>query len=371
MQFSDRFLNLVDLQLKSFDSYAGIEHIVVYVAKNNSSNSPSLEVIGQRPKRLNKFLTPLENDPEVRVPSPFRRWYPLQEGSILLGVLRVERLPAEQHWPESLDHSLQASASVIANCLSLELDRKKLLNELNQQRDDIGMLVHQLKNPLAALRTYAQLLLRKLGPESSHRGLVEGLLSEQEQVGKYLLSLDEFTQPKLVSQSITPSRLLLPPLISNEEPIDLLALLRPLIDRAEANAKLQGRKWIGPANIPAWMKKLRPASEGFIAEIVANLLENAFKYSSSKSSIGICFSNDGICVWDDSEPIDLDEREKIFENGFRSKKNQNSVGSGIGLSVGRKLAKQFGGELKLNINPSSFDQSLPKVGNAFVINLQG
>ncbi|KGG37497.1 two-component sensor histidine kinase [Prochlorococcus sp. SS52] len=346
-----------------------METVVAYVAQTNVGNSPTLEVIGQRPKQIRKVLSPIENDPDLRIPSFNRRWYPLQEGSVLLGVIRAERFPTEKQWPDSLDKRLQISASALANCLSLELDREKLLNELSQQKEQIGILVHQLRNPLAALRTYAQLLLRKLGPDSSQIDLVEGLLSEQKQVDKYLLALDEIAQPTQSNKTIAPARLLLPPLLPSEEPIDLIELLKPLIDRAEATAKLQGRKWIGPINVPQWIKEPRPVSEGFVPEIVANLLENAFRYTSPAASIGICFNENGICVWDSGKPIPFSEREKIFESGFRSSESSSYQGSGLGLSLGRKLAKQFYGELNLITDPSIFDSSLPIEGNAFVISL--
>ncbi len=63
------------------------------------------------------------------------------------------------------------------------------------------------------------------------------------------------------------------------EGLNLEEILNPLIDRAAATAKLQGRKWIGPNNWPDWVKQERSVSEGVVGEIVANLLENAFKYS--------------------------------------------------------------------------------------------
>ena len=37
--------------------------------------------------------------------------------------------------------------------------------------------------------------------------------------------------------------------------------------------------WQGIRMFPDWIKELRPACEGITAEIVANLLENAFRYS--------------------------------------------------------------------------------------------
>ena len=368
MQFSDRFLNLIDQQLSSFEFDPELETVVAYVAKTDGKDSPTLEVVGQRPKQMLKKLGPIENDPDLRVPSSNRRWYPMQEGSILLGVIRAERHPSDIQWPESLDTRLQISAATLANFLSLELDREKLVNELSEQKEQVGVLIHQLRNPLAALRTYAQLLLRKLGPESSQRSLVEGLLSEQKQVDKYLVALDKLSQPKLASKDIAPVRLLLPPLIQTEKPLDLMELLNPLIERAKATAKLQGRQWFGPVYMPDWIKELRPACEGITAEIVANLLENAFRYSPLSSSIGISINDQGICVWDSGTPIPFSERDKIFTSGFRSSKSKEFKGSGLGLSLGKKLAEQFGGELKLIVKPSNFEESLPNEGNAFVIN---
>ncbi len=369
MHFSSRFLSLVDQQLSSFESDPEIEVVVAYVAKTNENDSPTLEVVGQSPKDMMKDLGSIEDDPDLRAPSLNRRWYPLQEDSVLLGVLRVERFTSQEKWSDDLDKRLQISASALAYCLSIELDRQKLLDELKDQKDQIGVLVHQLRNPLTALRTYAQLLLRKLGPESSQRNLVEGLLSEQKQVDKYLVALDQIAQPKLNSNSVVAARLLLPPLITAQESLNLMELLNPLIDRAAATAKLQGYKWFGPTNIPSWLEELRPTKEGIVAEIVANLLENAFRYSPSNSSIGISFSEAGICVWDDGPAIPDSERKKIFKKGYRNQKSESFKGSGMGLSLGKDLAKQFGGELSLILNPSCFNKILPKVGNAFVIKM--
>ncbi len=370
MHFSDRFLNLVQQQLSSFDAEAGIENIVVYVAQSNEGDSPSLEVVGQIPGKIKKALPPIANDPDLRVPSQNRRWYPLQDGTALLGVIRVERFSSDQAWPESLDKRLQATAASLSNSLSLELDRKRLLEELSDQKEQIGMLVHQLKNPLAALRTYAQLLLRKLGPDSSQRSLVEGLITEQKQFDKYLVALDELSQTNQSEKKLASStRLLLPPLLPDSEFIDLCKLIKPLIERASATAALQDRKWIGPASWPNWLQNPRPASESVVAEIVANLLENAFRYSPLDSELGLCLSEKGICVWDSGNPIRENEREKIFSRGFRSANSLGSEGSGLGLTLGKELAAQLGGSLSLETNPKNFDESLPASGNAFILRL--
>ena len=368
MQYSERFLNFVQQQLMSFQADQELEHVVIYVARSGETGSPTLEVVGQWPKS-EKVLQPVETDTALRTPSSNRRWYPLQEGSILLGVIRAERAPSEEEWPESLDHRLQSITISLANSLASELDRKRLLDQLDDQKEQISLMVHQLRNPLAALGTYAKLLLRKLGPESEHENLVKGLITEQAQVNKYLSALDQLSQVKLPQADDGSNRLLLPPLLPTETYISVKSLIEPLIDRAKARANLQGRKWFSPSEWPTWMES-RSISEGVIAEIVANLLENAFRYSPPQSSIGIEVTQDGICIWDDGNPINEEEREKIFEKGFRGESGSKMSGSGIGLALARDLARQVGGDLKLVVNPSQFQNSLPDSGNAFVFNFE-
>ncbi len=369
MQFSKRFLNLVRHELSLLDSLAEMENIVVYVAQAQDGKPPTLTVIGEMPSNSSKAFPPIENDPALRVPSPDRRWYPLQDGSVLLGVIRAERFSIDQEWPDSLDQKLQASSYVLSNALSLELDRKRILDNLNQQKDQILLLVHQLKNPLTALKTYAQLLLRKLGPESKQRDLIEGLLSEQDQVNKYLLALDQLGQSKEILNEITPTSLLLPPLLSDNEDITFEEILIPLIERSKVTAKLQDRKWFGPDDFPNWMKSKRDISQSVIGEIVANLLENAFKYSPLGASIGIYFNDIGLCVWDSGKPISSEIKDKIFLSGFRSDSAFKFPGSGLGLTLAKELSEQLGGTLSLEDSPKKFEKSLPKSGNAFVLKL--
>jgi len=165
------------------------------------------------------------------------------------------------------------------------------------------------------------------------------------------------------------NRLLLPPLLPTETKISVKSLIEPLIERAKARANLQGRKWFSPSKWPTWMEATS-ISEGVIAEIVANLLENAFRYSPPQASIGIEFFEESICVWDEGIPIKEEEREKIFAKGFRGETGSKMSGSGIGLALARDLARQLGGDLQLIVNPSIFKSSLPDSGNAFVFNLE-
>ncbi|WP_320677485.1 HAMP domain-containing sensor histidine kinase [Prochlorococcus sp. MIT 1300] len=366
MQLSDRFLNLVQQQLSSFESEATLERIVVYVAETKGVQAPNLQAVGEWPFG-EKGLLPVEADRELRKPSENRRWYPLKEGSMLIGVLRAEQKRSSSSWNDSLDQRLQTLAGVLTHCLILEMEQLRLLQELDTQREKIGVMVHQLRNPLAALRTYAELLLKRIGPESRNRDLVKGLLSEQDQLNQYVSALDQISQRRLYEYQESPEALLLPPLLPEVSGMSIRKLLSPLLERSKATATLQGRDWFGPLSWPYWSEECCHASYGVVAEIVANLLENAFRYSEPNVSIGLSFLEDGLCVWDGGGTIPLEEREIIFNRGIRGTKSVDKTGSGIGLDLASKLAHEIGGSLELICPPIQIDKSLPSFGNAFVL----
>ena len=106
-----------------------------------------------------------------------------------------------------------------------------------------------------------------------------------------------------------------------------------------------------------------------MAEIVANLLENAFRYSPAGCALGLKLLNHAICVWDAGPSIPAAERELIFQQGERGSSSSDRPGSGLGLSLARRLAENRGGSLELNTEPSSLDTNLPAEGNAFLLKL--
>ena len=367
MQLTESFLQLVRQQLESLGTAGCLTQVVLYAAQGQHNEAASLVMVDQWPASAPP-LPAAQADPTLRTPCPERRWYPLRDGNVLLGALRAERL-SDHLWSPDLDQRLQASASAMAQCLSLDLERTRLLEQLEQQRMQLNLMVHQLRNPLAALRTYAQLLLRRLGPESDHRALVENLLQEQGQLDRYVSALDRIGHPttRLISNTSTP--LLLPPVLPNQPPINLQELLAPLAERAAATAALQGRPWHGPEQWPGWMQQPRPADDAVVAEILANLMENAFRYSPSGAALGLQLFDQGLCLWDDGPPIPAEERERIFERGVRGTSSQDRSGSGLGLALGRQLAEERGGTLTLASCPAELDPALPDQGNAFVITL--
>jgi signal transduction histidine kinase len=196
---------------------------------------------------------------------------------------------------------------------------------------------------------------------------VDSLLGEQRQISRYVEAIDHLSEAPALMSSDAAAPLLLPPALNQGTPQSLEQILGPLLERAAATANLQGRPWEAPTALPSW------EGEGSaLGEIVANLLENAFRYSRSGGAIGVaCHLGDQLelSVWDSGPPIPEAERERIFAKGVRGSSGAGLQGSGLGLALARDLARNLGGELELVVPASRVDPHLPEAGNAFRLSL--
>jgi len=346
MNLSKEFEELIIKQLESFGCSMGVTHLVMYLAKAKKGTKATFEMIGQWPQ-IDRLLISIEDDPSLKVSSPNRRWYPLQEKDILLGVLRVETDLKGGNWPLSLDSRLKALSISLAKCVSIELERQNKSEEIHYFKNQINFIIHQLRNPLAALTTYAKLLIKRLGTDDDSIEIVKRMIIEQKQINKYMESFEQLNAPIQLPIEIGEERLLLPPNLDSEKVITVQSLLRPILERGKANAKLENRDWTEPPLWPNWTLSPLKIKYAVIAEIVANLLENAFKYAQKDTEIGLCFTSKGLCVFDDGKKITKNENEKIFQKGFRGSAAKKKEGTGVGLFLAKKLAKQIGGDLRL------------------------
>jgi GAF domain-containing protein/signal transduction histidine kinase len=105
--------------------------------------------------------------------------------------------------------------------------------------------------------------------------------------------------------------------------------------------------------------------------VVYNLLINSIKYAEDnptefKISINIDENKDNYILMFKDWGIGINEKyaERIFDDGFRAPeaRSKNITGSGLGLTIARKIMHEFGGDLYLanNRKPTDFHLILPK-----------
>ena len=364
MKLSDKFKDLVLTQLESFGCFMGVNQLVVYIASAKKGEKASFELLGQWPQN-ERYLKPIADDPELKGSSPNRRWYPIQDKDILFGVIRVETDFTRGEWPLILDSRLKALSISLSRSFSIEIDRQTNDEEINYLRSQVGFIIHQLRNPLAALRTYAKLLMKRLGPDADSLEIIESMLVEQKQINEYIGSFEKINKPIQIPFESPEERLLLPPDLNATEKCSIKDLLTPILERGKASAKLQNKNWYQSIEWPDWSVRKISSKYRLIVEIVANLLENACKYTEENAQIGILFFNSGIIVFDNGKKISSEEGEKIFKKGYRGISSKNKDGTGVGLFLARKLAKNIGGDLYLleNYKDIQFNEEIKNLKN--------
>lgn len=108
--------------------------------------------------------------------------------------------------------------------------------------------------------------------------------------------------------------------------------------------------------------------EGAINRILNNLVSNSLKYGLDGKVIGIDLRQDKdkvyIDVWDKGKGIPKEDIDFVFERLYTAEKSRNRKlqGSGIGLTIVKKLVEKQKGEIKLTSTPyekTTFSFSIP------------
>lgn len=99
------------------------------------------------------------------------------------------------------------------------------------------------------------------------------------------------------------------------------------------------------------------ANEEALERILNNLMENAIRYGSDGKVIGITLRSDEayvyIDVWDQGKGIHEQHHDLVFERMYtlEDSRNKSFQGSGLGLTITKRLVEQLGGQIHLHSIP--------------------
>jgi len=222
------------------------------------------------------------------------------------------------------------------------------------RRDFIANLSHEMKTPLTAICGYSETLLEdaKQIPEGSRRHL--------EIIFRHATALTRLMENLLNLSRIESGR---------EELFLEKITLRPFADRIlERFANLAKVKQIELRNEIPETAPLIQADPEKLSQILANLVDNAVKYSAEGGKVWIrsaVESNQArIEVEDDGPGISARDQERIFERFYRVDKarTRGSGGAGLGLAIVKHLVELHGGRVTVDSSPgrgSKFTISFP------------
>jgi CheY-like chemotaxis protein/nitrogen-specific signal transduction histidine kinase len=227
------------------------------------------------------------------------------------------------------------------------------LRAANLQKDRfLATLAHELRNPLAPLRTGLDLLLRHPDPAEADRVL--GAMNRQ---------LDHVV--RLVDDLLDVSRISRGTLELRKERIELSAVLDRAVEMA--NAWFERRKQVITVDAEEAIGAFADPTR--IAQIITNLLHNASKHSAVGASVRIELRRRGgnatIRVVDEGAGIPSDQLGRVFEMFTHIERSEHATdggGLGIGLALSRQLAQLHGGTL-------TAESAGERKGSAFTVTL--
>ncbi|OKH26226.1 hypothetical protein NIES593_03920 [Hydrococcus rivularis NIES-593] len=320
--------------------------------------------------------------------------FPLMDEDRVMGLLVTGR--KKRQWKENELGQIEQIAKTIALACLLDRRQSWYQQQLSQQyrirrleKDRLDSLLHQLRNPLTALRTFGKLLLKRLLPEDRNQSVVRGILRESDRLQELLQEFEvdiDATAGDTDAVTLETNALSLPAATSDDDSPSLLLgnalsleatevkdVLEPLLDSARAIAQEKDIHLIAdlPSNLPPVQ-----ANSKALREVLSNLIDNALKYTPAGGTVHIATGLErvdetgnwqGIAVCDTGYGIPLEDREHLFERHYRGVQAQGDIpGTGLGLAIVRELVEQMHGKIDL-ISPNEMSQNPALPGTTFIV----
>lgn len=230
------------------------------------------------------------------------------------------------------------------------VENRELQKTLKERSRTVSTVSHELRNQLTSIIAYTDVL----------SFASEDQLTERQ---AHALSVIQRTAGKL---DVMISDLLGLDYELDVSEVDVSSFMREIVDAQEpifssANQSLS----LSLPNVPCTVQ----ADHLRLTQVVTNLLSNASKYSppEAKVSVEVAINDEHleICVIDNGPGIPTDQLERVWDSGTRlaSSSSRSVQGSGLGLSIARKIVELHGGTASI--------QSELGVGTTVTVSLPG
>lgn len=240
-----------------------------------------------------------------------------------------------------MDNNVPAEAAVMVDAMNRFM--RRLDRQIGSMRNLISDTAHQLRTPVAAIRTQAELASEETVPEAQ-RLMVGRLARRSRSLGELL--------DQMLSRALVIHRTDSAP----RRPIDLRDVALEVVEARDHELLSPGAEVelvIGPDPIFVM------ADEISLTEAAKNMFNNALRHGTPPVRIGVSRTGTRASLWvQDAGPGPTPEF--LSRMGQRFERNAASKGqsAGLGLSIVRAVAEAFEGELTMTPTDDGFRVSL-------------
>lgn len=274
------------------------------------------------------------------LPSAAWQFRPMRTARGLAGLVGLR--PPEGGGP--LDGEGDRALDALLDQAAVALERAELMEERarGEARAEtealrtalLTSLGHDLKTPLTSIRG-AVATLRTSGAalsEATRTDLLATAEEETERLSRWIANILDIV--RIENRQIEPRR----------ETVDLGEAAETAASRA---ARAHRRQVALELGLRPAVPRLDPA---LIDQVLANLLDNALKFSAPDGRVTVRLARDGpevaITVEDDGPGIPREDLQRVFDPFFRATRTDRvAAGSGLGLAICRGLVHAMGGRI--------------------------
>ncbi len=217
---------------------------------------------------------------------------------------------------------------------SLNTLMRRLDQSLQQSEDFIAEAAHRLRTPLATVRSHADATLQRVS-KTENRAALRAMMR----------AIDESS--RAASQLLDHAMITFRADHLHKEPIDLGELVQGLVVNLEPIAEMRDVGFelsvTGPVEIVGDFILIQNA--------IRNLIDNALKYSPPDAKIHITVSLDPtprVTIVDQGAGFPPDDIDGLTDRFARGKNAGDTIGSGLGLTIARDVARAHSGNLALS-----------------------
>ncbi len=260
----------------------------------------------------------------------------LSIGRSLAPLKRLAREVSRRH-PDSLDPISieQVPQEVLPLIESLNTLLVKLHGALENERRFTGDAAHELRTPLAAIKTQAQVLQR-----ADNTGVFKHTINN------ILQGVDRATH--LVEQLLTMARMDAQESVQDNEQTDLFAVTRSVISdygQMAIDKSIEISLQTDCESCPV------QGESNILGIMIRNLVDNGIRYTPERGKVIISIEVDKngtrLCVTDTGPGISQEEHRHIFER-FKRLPEGTSNGTGLGLSIVLRIAELHDAKISLH-----------------------
>jgi signal transduction histidine kinase len=227
---------------------------------------------------------------------------------------------------------------------------ERLDTSFTAQRQFVADASHELRNPLAVIRTNTDVALQDEAVPADVRSRLEAVRRATERMRRLVDDLLALARLELAS--------------GTRSELDLATMVDEVSDELGPLARAHGLAL--EARVEPGLRVV--ADRDAVKRALANLLDNAFRHSPGEGTVRVAAERrDGwavLSVADDGPGLSPVEQELVFERFWRSdaSRSRESGGAGLGLAIVRRIAESHGGTVGVASESgagSTFELRLP------------